>query len=61
MNPTIKFVSETGETLITEPLESVEFKSGSRGYRASFKVSVNGHRLQVGVNAVIIGSKPKGK
>ena len=61
MNPTIKIVSETGETLITEPLNPVSFKTGSQGYRASFKAALNGQRLQVSVNAIVIGSKPKGK
>lgn len=55
----VKIVSDLGETLVTEELTEVTFKTGSRGARANFKVGENGHRYQVNVNAVMIGSKPK--
>lgn len=55
----VKLVSDLGEILITEDMQPTEFKTGSKGFRASFKISVNGRRYQVGVNAVEIGSKPK--
>lgn len=52
--------TDMGETLSTVELTPTQFKTGSRGYRASFKVQ-NGARYQVSVNAVEIGSKPKAK
>ena len=51
--------SDMGETLITEELSPKDFSTGSKGFYASFKVSLNGKRYQVAVNCVEIGSKPK--
>ena len=55
----VKIVSEVGETLITEDLGAKAFKSGSRGFHATFKVGENGARYQANVQLVEIGSKPK--
>ena len=55
----VKIVSEVGETLITEDLGPKSFKSGSRGFMATFKVGDNGARYQANVQLVEIGSKPK--
>jgi len=52
--------NDVGETLITEEMAAVTFSTGSRGFRANFKVGQNGARYQVTVNAVEIGSKPAG-
>ena len=56
MKVTVK--DDLGETLVTEELRPKEFKTGSRGFYGSFKVSANGRRYQVAVQAVEIGSKP---
>lgn len=50
-------LEDTGQTLISVPLTAKQFKSGSRGYYASFKFD-NGKRYQTSVNVVEIGSKP---
>ena len=55
----VKVLDMMGEVLVTEELKPVTFKSGSTGFRGSFKVSLNGARYQVGINSVQIGSKPK--
>jgi len=52
--------SESGEVLVTEELQPKTFSTGSKGFFRSFKVSYNGRRYQVNVQAVEIGSKPKG-
>lgn len=41
------------------PLTARTFSSGSRGYWAGGKVSINGERCQVSITATVIGSKPK--
>lgn len=51
--------NDIGETLIQEELKPRVFKTGSRGFYGSFKVSMDGRRYQVSVNAVEIGSKGK--
>ena len=53
----ISIKSMLGETLITEDLKPKEFKTGSTGYYGNFKVSMEGRRYQVQVQAVEIGSK----
>lgn len=53
--------NEIGETLVTVELNPKTFSTGSRGEHANFKVSNNGKRYQVNVNAVEIGSKPGSK
>jgi len=53
--------SEIGETLTTVELKAKTFATGSRGYNGAFKVENGGKRYQVTINAVEIGSKPKGK
>ena len=53
--------NELGETLATVELGLTNFKTGSRGETAHFKVSNNSKRYQVSVTAVEIGSKPKAK
>jgi hypothetical protein len=45
--------------LVASPVE--EFNSGSRGFRASGKVYVNGKKHQVNCYVVEVGSKPKKK
>jgi hypothetical protein len=56
----VKLVSDSGETLVTEPLLPTTFSTGSKGFKANFKVvDDSGKRYQVGVNVVEIGSKPK--
>lgn len=50
----IKF-GETGESLNANPRQ---FKSGSIGYGAYGKVTINGERYQVSCSVVKIGSKP---
>ena len=57
MKVTIK--SEIGATLITQDMAQKVFSTGSRGYNGNFKVTFNGKKYQVNVNAVEIGSKPK--
>lgn len=58
MKVTVK--DDLGETLVTEELRTKEFKTGSRGFYGNFKVSANGRRYQIAVQAVEIGSKPTG-
>ena len=53
----VSIKSTLGETLITEDLKPKEFKTGSTGYYGNFKVSADGRRYQVQVQAVEIGSK----
>ena len=55
----VKIVNELGETLLTTELKPREFKTGSRGFSASFKVDNGGARYQTSINMVEIGSKPK--
>lgn len=50
-----------GKDLAIVPLAEKTFTSGSRGYFGQSKVEVNGERLQVQVQAVIIGSKGETK
>ena len=53
----LQIIDDTGLTITTEPLTAKQFKSGSRGFFASFKFT-NGARYQTSVNVVEIGSKP---
>ena len=53
--------TEDGVTLGMIPLAPKDFKTGSRGYFGQGKVEVNGERLQVQIQAVIIGSKNEPK
>lgn len=54
-----RICSPVGETLITLELEPKTFSTGSRGYRGQGKVSMDGRKFQIQVQAVEIGSKPK--
>ena len=58
MKATIK--DPMGETLITLELEHKTFSTGSRGYRGQGKIQMDGKRYQLQVQAVEVGSKPKG-
>ena len=53
------FRDETGETLITLEMEAKTFSTGSRGYRGQGKVTMDGRKYQLQVQAVEVGSKPK--
>ena len=54
------FKSPTGETLITLELDPKTFSTGSRGFRGQGKVTMDGKKYQLQVQAVEVGSKPKG-
>jgi len=54
----LQVIEDDGQVLITQPLAAKQFKSGSRGFFASFKFPNNGARYQSSVNIVEIGSKP---
>ena len=58
MKATIK--NPMGETLITLELDAKTFSTGSRGYRGQGKVTMDGKKFQVQIQAVEVGSKPKG-
>ena len=47
-------VGTTGQSVIATPRQ---FASGSVGYYASGKVLVDGHKVSVGGNLVVVGSK----
>ena len=53
------FKSPLGETLITLELDPKTFSTGSRGYRGQGKVTMDGKKYQLQVQAVEVGSKPK--
>lgn len=53
------FKNPIGETLITLELEPKTFSTGSRGYRAQGKVTMDGKKYQLQVQAVEVGSRPK--
>lgn len=53
----LQVIEDNGQVITTEPLTAKQFKSGSRGYFASFKFN-NGRRYQTSVNVVEIGSRP---
>jgi hypothetical protein len=53
---------EDGKTLGMIPLAAKDFKTGSKGHFGQGKVTMpDGERLQVQIQAVIIGSKNEGK
>ena len=56
-----KFLDGVGDTLITLELDPKTFSTGSRGYRGQGKVTMDGKKFQVQVQAVEIGSKPAAK
>jgi hypothetical protein len=43
-----------GQSVVCTPRQ---FSSGSVGYNASGKVLIDGHKVQVGGNLVVVGSK----
>ncbi|MCP2337505.1 hypothetical protein [Actinomadura rupiterrae] len=43
--------------LVAEELRQKTFSTGSRGYRAGGKITVDGERYQVQAQAILIGSK----
>jgi len=56
----VQFVDETGKLVGVGALEPKEFKTGSKGYYCSTKLTTpDGKRYQVSCNLVEIGSKPK--
>lgn len=48
---------EDGKTLGMIPLQPKDFKTGSKGYFGQGKTQVGDERLQIQVQAVLIGSK----
>ncbi len=42
-------------------LDKKDFKTGSKGYYGTGKMVAGGKRYQISIQAVEIGSKPKGK
>jgi hypothetical protein len=52
---------ETGETMFSEISTNKEFKTGSKGYNCSGKMTnpKSGERYQISCNVILIGSKPK--
>jgi hypothetical protein len=58
MKATIR--DDLGEALVTVKLDAKTFSTGSSGYLGHCKVTIDGKRFQVQVQAVEIGSKPKG-
>ena len=54
-----RICSPLGETLMTLELDAKTFSTGSRGYRGQGKVTMDGKKFQVQVQAVEIGSRPK--
>ena len=53
------FRNPVGETMITLEMEPKTFSTGSRGYRAQGKITMDGKKYQLAVQAVEVGSKPK--
>ncbi len=56
-----KIVDDAGVTIGIIQMASKDFKTGSKGYFGQSKVETAAGRLQVQIQAVIIGSKPEGK
>jgi len=38
-----------------------EFSTGSKGYNVSGKIKIGGNKCQVGLNVIVVGSKPEVK
>lgn len=45
---------------VKSTMKAKVWASGTRGYIASFKGEINGERVQVNVNAFVVGSKGEG-
>lgn len=56
-----KIQDDNGVVLGLIPLAAKDFKTGSRGFFGQGKLDANGERLQVQVQAVVIGSKSEQK
>jgi hypothetical protein len=55
----IKIEDARGNLVGAFTAEQGEFKTGSKGYKATAKVKIDGKRYQTQVNMVEIGSKPE--
>lgn len=52
-------IADEVAALVKDSLQPKVFKTGSRGYLAMGKVTIDGKRYQVNVQAIEIGSKPQ--
>lgn len=53
---TIRSLDGTQEEMVY--LDPKEFKTGSKGWFTNSKVQLNGQKVQLNINATIVGSKP---